>query len=114
MKYIFLPWHISHTQPKAHFQATVYLIFFINLKCSGEMGAICVSGGAAAVDLEQVAAENREFLSTRTSEKQEMVVLNDRLAVYIEKASIAYITYLHTVFVFMYLRLKINNLSHVA
>lgn len=50
------------------------------------MGAICVSGRGAGVDLDQVAAENREFLSTRTSEKQEMVLLNDRLAAYIEKA----------------------------
>ncbi|XP_057196942.1 glial fibrillary acidic protein [Triplophysa rosa] len=55
------------------------------LMTGGEMGAICVSGGGAAVDLDQVAAENREFLSTRTSEKQEMVLLNDRLAAYIEK-----------------------------
>jgi len=51
------------------------------------MGAICVSGGGPGFDLDQAAAENREFLSTRTSEKQEMILLNDRLAAYIEKAS---------------------------
>ncbi|XP_039535280.1 glial fibrillary acidic protein [Pimephales promelas] len=49
------------------------------------MGAICVSGGGPGFDLDQAAAENREFLSTRTSEKQEMILLNDRLAAYIEK-----------------------------
>ncbi|XP_076838169.1 desmin [Brachyhypopomus gauderio] len=47
-------------------------------------GAICVSGGPA-VDLDAVAMENQEFLSTRTSEKREMIILNDRLAAYIEK-----------------------------
>lgn len=51
------------------------------------MGAICLSGGGPGFDLDQAAAENREFLSTRTSEKQEMILLNDRLAAYIEKAS---------------------------
>ncbi|NP_001107899.1 uncharacterized protein LOC564165 [Danio rerio] len=49
------------------------------------MGAICLSGGGPGADLDQAAAENREFLSTRTSEKQEMILLNDRLAAYIEK-----------------------------
>uniref|UniRef100_A0A8C1V0E7 Zgc:172323 n=1 Tax=Cyprinus carpio TaxID=7962 RepID=A0A8C1V0E7_CYPCA len=49
------------------------------------MGAICLSGGRPGVDLDQAAAENREFLNTRTSEKQEMILLNDRLAAYIEK-----------------------------
>ncbi|XP_077061309.1 desmin [Siphateles boraxobius] len=49
------------------------------------MGAICLSGGGPGFDLDQAAAENREFLSTRTSEKQEMILLNDRLAAYIEK-----------------------------
>ncbi len=42
-----------------------------------------IAGGA--VDLDTAAAENQAFLSTRTSERKEMVVLNDRLAVYIEK-----------------------------
>ncbi|KTG37281.1 hypothetical protein cypCar_00011265 [Cyprinus carpio] len=53
------------------------------------MGALCLGMGlgvaGGAVDLDAAAAENQAFLSTRTSEKKEMVVLNDRLAVYIEK-----------------------------
>uniref|UniRef100_A0A671K6U2 Glial fibrillary acidic protein-like n=1 Tax=Sinocyclocheilus anshuiensis TaxID=1608454 RepID=A0A671K6U2_9TELE len=49
------------------------------------MGAICLSGGGPGVDLVQAAAENREFLNTRNSERQEMILLNDRLAAYIEK-----------------------------
>ncbi|XP_016378885.1 glial fibrillary acidic protein [Sinocyclocheilus rhinocerous] len=49
------------------------------------MGAICLSGGGPGVYLDQASAENREFLNTRTSERQEMIVLNDRLAAYIEK-----------------------------
>ncbi|XP_035244238.1 glial fibrillary acidic protein [Anguilla anguilla] len=50
------------------------------------MGAICYGAGAGvALDLDAAAAENQEFLSTRSSERQEMVVLNDRLAAYIEK-----------------------------
>lgn len=37
------------------------------------------------MDLDAAAAENQAFLSTRTGERKEMVALNDRLAVYIEK-----------------------------
>ncbi|XP_018612527.2 desmin [Scleropages formosus] len=53
-------------------------------------GAICVGMGVGAgigvaLDLEAAAAENQEFLSIRSSERQEMIVLNDRLAMYIEK-----------------------------
>ncbi|XP_036420362.1 glial fibrillary acidic protein isoform X2 [Colossoma macropomum] len=49
------------------------------------VGAVCVSAGGAAIDLDAVAAENQEFLNTRTGERKEMVALNDRLAAYIEK-----------------------------
>uniref|UniRef100_A0A673LYA5 Glial fibrillary acidic protein-like n=1 Tax=Sinocyclocheilus rhinocerous TaxID=307959 RepID=A0A673LYA5_9TELE len=47
--------------------------------------AICLSEGGPGVDLDQAAAENREFLNTRNTERQEMILLNDRLAAYIEK-----------------------------
>ncbi|XP_033495934.2 desmin [Epinephelus lanceolatus] len=47
---------------------------------------VCVGpNGEPAVDLDVAAAENQQFLSTRTTERQEMIILNDRLAVYINK-----------------------------
>ncbi|XP_068179675.1 desmin [Antennarius striatus] len=47
---------------------------------------VCIGpNGERPIDLNIAAAENQEFLNTRKSERQEMIVLNDRLAVYIEK-----------------------------
>ncbi|XP_069462495.1 desmin-like [Ambystoma mexicanum] len=53
---------------------------------STSMGTLCFDSSlGAAVDLEAASAANQEFLSTRSSEKREMITLNDRLAKYIEK-----------------------------
>lgn len=53
------------------------------------MGNLCLGmsvGLGPKLDLDAVAAENQAFIKTRTSERQEMINLNDRLAAYIEEA----------------------------
>lgn len=52
------------------------------------MGALCFGismSDETKLDLDAAAAENQAFMLTRTHERQEMVALNDRLTVYIEK-----------------------------
>ena len=55
--------------------------------CSASTGTVACIGldGIPAIDLDVASAENQEFLSTRNGERREMIVLNDRLAVYIDK-----------------------------
>ncbi|XP_074471738.1 notochord granular surface [Sebastes fasciatus] len=55
---------------------------------SVSMGALCFGmsmGLGPKLDLDAAAAENQAFMMTRTTERKEMVDLNDRLAAYIEK-----------------------------
>ncbi|XP_067839948.1 desmin [Heptranchias perlo] len=50
------------------------------------MGTIYLGAGIGpALDLDAASATNQEFLNTRTNERKEMIILNDRLAAYIEK-----------------------------
>ncbi|XP_072307501.1 notochord granular surface [Eucyclogobius newberryi] len=58
------------------------------MSSSTSLGALCYGmsmGFGSKLDLDAAAAENQAFMQTRTSERKEMVALNDRLAVYIEK-----------------------------
>ncbi|CAL9692284.1 unnamed protein product [Knipowitschia caucasica] len=55
---------------------------------SANLEALCYGmsmGFGPKLDLDAAAAENQAFMQTRSSERKEMVALNDRLAVYIEK-----------------------------
>ncbi|XP_056151003.1 notochord granular surface isoform X2 [Lampris incognitus] len=59
-----------------------------NRSRTNSMATLCFGmsmGLGPKLDLDAAAAENQAFMSTRTSERQEMIALNDRLAVYIEK-----------------------------
>lgn len=58
------------------------------MSSSTSLGALCYGmsmGLGPKLDLDAASAENQAFMETRTSERKEMVALNDRLAVYIEK-----------------------------
>lgn len=66
---------------------TNYLLDALLCSCSSaSLGALCLDVSTGPMmSLDAAVAENQAFKSTRTKERQEMVVLNDRLAVYIEK-----------------------------
>lgn len=76
-----------------HIELTVTLsnvLLIILMHSSASMGSLCFGmsmGLEPKLDLDAAAAENKAFMVTRSSERQEMVALNDRLAAYIEKVS---------------------------
>lgn len=75
---------------------------------SVSMGALCFGTGLGpSLDLDVAAAENQGFMSTRTGERKEMVALNDRLAIYTEKARPHLIS--HTNFLLLSLKLSASS-----